>query len=116
MEGVKLGYRAEGEVLVPEVSAGNEGARLGKYGLMRKGYLEASDPARYSAMALSGELYPHCQSVEKEARGRVEALMEGMLALNPPPDKALDAMGWAAHMNNLKARAEEAVAAELIYA
>ena len=34
----------------------------------------------------------------------------------PPPDKADDPLGWAAHMNGLAAMAEESVLPELIYA
>ena len=34
---------------------------------------------------------------------------------SPAPDKMKDQMGWTAHMNTLKAQAEEVILQELIY-
>ena len=42
--------------------------------------------------------------------------MDGLLALNPGPDKAADQLGWVQHRNFLKAKAEEIIFSELIFA
>ena len=42
--------------------------------------------------------------------------MDGLLALNPGPDKAADQLGWVQHRNCLKAQAEEIIFSELIFA
>ena len=42
-------------------------------------------------------------------------LMKELLVKNPAPDKATQQLAWVAHMNSLKAQAEEIVLRELIY-
>ena len=41
--------------------------------------------------------------------------MADLLAKNPAPDKATQQLAWVAHMNSLKAQAEEIVLRELVY-
>lgn len=41
--------------------------------------------------------------------------MAQLLEQNPPPEKNIDTLDWAAHMNMLKAIAEESIFEELIY-
>ena len=41
--------------------------------------------------------------------------MTDLLAKNPAPDKATQQLEWVAHMNSLKAQAEEIILQELIY-
>ena len=41
--------------------------------------------------------------------------MADLLAKNPAPDKATQQLAWVAHMNSLKAQAEEIVLQELVY-
>lgn len=40
--------------------------------------------------------------------------MADLLAQNPAPDKATQQLAWVAHMNSLKAQAEEIILQELI--
>lgn len=46
---------------------------------------------------------------------RIELLMTDLLAKNPAPDKATQQLEWVAHMNSLKAQAEEIILCELVY-
>ncbi len=41
--------------------------------------------------------------------------MTDLLGKNPAPDKATQQLAWVAHMNSLKAQAEESVLRELVY-
>ena len=41
--------------------------------------------------------------------------MTDLLAKNPAPDKATQQLEWVAHMNSLKAQAEEIILKELVY-
>ena len=41
--------------------------------------------------------------------------MDELLTKNPTPDKATQQLAWVAHMNSLKAQAEEIVLQELVY-
>jgi hypothetical protein len=67
-------------------------------------------------MVLSGELFSHCLEREEQAEVRLTLLMRQLVEKNPPPDKAANPMAWVAHMNALKAQAEEMILTELIYA
>ncbi len=42
-------------------------------------------------------------------------LREDLLEKNPAPDKMTQQLAWVAHLNSLKAQAEELVLAELVY-
>ena len=61
------------------------------------------------------EAVPHCLEIEDTANERLELMMKQLQAQTPPPSKAADPMGWATHMNGLKAQAEETIYDELIY-
>ena len=41
--------------------------------------------------------------------------MTDLLAKNPAPDKETQQLAWVAHVNSLKAQAEEIILQELVY-
>ena len=66
---MELSYKQQDEVMIPDLQLkGQIAAPLGKYGLMRKEYLEKNHGSRFDTMVLTGTLYPHCQQVEQEAK------------------------------------------------
>ena len=69
----------------------------------------------YQSMLLTGKLNRHLQETEEAAQERLETLVKGLLERYPAPDKAVDQMKWAAHMNSLKAMAEESILEDLVY-
>ena len=75
---------------------------LSKYGFMRQSYLQDHQPKLYAELKLSGELKAHCIEVQRIAKNRLDFMMKQMVERNPPPDKAIDGLAWAAHMNRLK--------------
>lgn len=82
-------------------------AILGKYGRMRKKYLQENRPGLYSRLLES----------EQAARNRLEQML---LALAQEADatgslKPSDPMKWVGLMNTCKAQAEEIILSELIY-
>ncbi|MDL2233177.1 TnpV protein [Ruminococcaceae bacterium OttesenSCG-928-L11] len=110
----EITYSKNGDYLVPDIAI-PETAALGKYGMMRKNYLRQHRPTLYTNFTLAGTLFPHCLEIEMAATERLELMMPKLMAKNPPPNKATDPMGWTAHMNSLKAGAEEIILSELIY-
>ena len=93
----------------------NEGEKpLGKYGRMRRAFLEQNNPMLLNDMILTESLFPHLWEIEETAKARVEFLMEQYLKDSPAPDKETQQMAWVQHMNSLKAQAEEVVMTELI--
>ena len=89
---------------------------LGKYTRMRLAYLKTQRPVLYNKMLLNGTLWPHLQDVQKAACACLERTMNALLDNYPAPDKAHAQLLWVAHMNGLKAQAEEVVVREVVYA
>lgn len=90
---------------------------LGKYGRMRKQYLQAHRPGLYNSLLLSGTLYAHLLEIDQTARKRLELMMPEMAkAAGATEDlKAHDPMRWAGLMNTCKAQIEEIILSELIW-
>ena len=111
----EMTYRQAGDYQIPDIELKNSKEKpLGKYGRMRRAYLEENNPMLLNDLILSEELFPHLQEIDETAHRRVEQLMSELLEKNPAPDKATQQMAWVQHMNSLKAQAEEIVTAELI--
>lgn len=94
----------------PKQPAGN----VGKYGEMRRKYLQEHHKVRYTMMMLEGTLKQHLMDVNEEAHRQIAKLIDGLLKANPAPDKVTNQLGWIQHMNMLKLQAEEIVLRELI--
>ena len=111
----EMTYRQAGDYQIPNLQLENEGEKpLGKYGRMRRAFLERSNPMLLNDMILTESLFPHLWEIEETAKARVEFLMEQYRKDSPAPDKETQQMAWVQHMNSLKAQAEEVVMTELI--
>lgn len=90
---------------------------LGKYGRMRKQYLQAHRPGLYNSLLLSGTLYAHLLEIDQTARKRLELMMPEMAkAAGATKElKAHDPLCWAGLMNTCKAQVEEVILSELIW-
>ena len=69
---------------------------LGKYGRMRKQYLQAHRPGLYNSLLLSGTLYTHLLEIDQELKAR-------------------DPLRWTGLMNTCKTQVEEIILNELIW-
>ena len=88
---------------------------LGKYGRTRLAYLKNQRPVLYNRMLLNGTLWPHLQDVQRVASEQLERTIAALADKFPAPDKERSQLFWAAHMNGLKAQAEEVVVREIVY-
>ena len=111
-----LTYTQCGDYYIPDIRLEHTGTQtLGKYGRMRRAFLEHNKPMLFNDMVLTETLFPHLWEVQQTCENRMELLMEELLAKNPAPDKATQQLAWVSHMNSLKAQAEELVLRELVY-
>ena len=111
-----LTYTQCSDYLIPDIRLEHTGTQtLGKYGRMRRAFLEQNNPMLFNDMVLMENLFPHLWEVQQTYEKRMELLMEELLAKNSAPDKATQQLAWVAHMNILKAQAEEIVLRELVY-
>ena len=90
---------------------------LGRFGRMRKRYLEQRRDGTFTALALSGKLTEHLMEVDQTAKEQMETLTR-QLAANQGVTvdlKNRDQMEWVRRMNSIRNRAEEMVKHDLIY-
>lgn len=114
----ELTYTRNGDYLIPDLTLTEQPKKnLGKYGRMRKKYLQEHRPILWNQMILSETLYPHLWEIDETANRRLEQMMKEMAAQNGVTEslKAADPMKWTGLMNSLKAQAEEVLLNELIY-
>lgn len=114
----EIHYAQVGEYQLPLLTLprADDTELLGKYGRMRLAYLKNQRPVLYNRMLLNGSLWPHLQDVQKTASEQVECTIAALADKLPAPDKERAQLLWVAHMNELKAQAEEVVVREVVYA
>ena len=106
-----LSYTLHGDYYLPDLEINEEEPTYGKYGIMRKQFLKEHRSARYQYLVLTGKLTEHLNQVDKEAREKVEILMEQMVEQWGVTEelKMQDQVEWVRRMNNIKNIAEESV-------
>ena len=115
----ELTYTRSGDYWIPNLSLSQKETQpLGKYGRMRKAYLQEYRPVLWNSLILSEKLYPHLREIDETANRRLEQMMPELMRSAGVTEalKASDPMKWVGLMNSLKAQAEEVILAELIYA
>ena len=111
-----LTYTQCGDYYFPDIRlAHTETQSLGEYGRMRRTFLGQNKPMLFNDMVLTETLFPHLWEVQQTCQKRMELLMADLVARNPAPYKATQQLAWVAHMNYLKAQAEEIILQELVY-
>ena len=115
----ELTYTRSGDYWIPNLSLSQQETQpLGKYGRMRKKYLQENRPVLWNSLILSEKLYPHLREIDETANRRLERMMPELMQSAGVTEalKASDPMTWVGLMNSLKAQAEEVILTELIYA
>ena len=115
----ELTYTRSGDYWIPNLSLSQQETQpLGKYGRLRKKYLQENRPVLWNSLILSEKLYPHLREIDETANSRLERMMPELMQSAGVTEalKASDPMKWVGLMNSLKAQAEEVILTELIYA
>ena len=112
----ELNYTLHGDYYLPDLEINEEEPTYGKYGIMRKLFLKEHRSARYQYLVLTGKLTEHLNQVDKEAREKVEMLVEQMAEQWGVTEKLKmqDQMEWVRKMNNIRSRVVEIIDVELI--
>ena len=111
-------YTPVNGVLLPDlVLEASPPGPLGKFGRMRKRYLEQRRDGTFSTLILSGQLTQHLQDIDQAARDQMATLIRQLAATEGVTEelKDRDQMEWLRRMNSIRNRAEEIVMNELIY-
>ena len=114
---MELNYKQCGDYLIPDLVMDEAEPTYGKYGRLRKRYLQQHRRGLYNALLLQGKLIDHLNSIDAEARSFVFRYVKE-LAKNQHIDetlKARDPMAWVGAMNAIKHQAEEIALREFVY-
>ena len=112
-----LSYTLHRDYYLPDLEINEEEPTYGKYGIMRKQFLKEHRSARYQYLVLTGKLTEQLNQVDKEAREKVEMLMEQMVEQWGVTEelKMHEQMEWVRRKDNIQAIAEEIALKEIIY-
>jgi hypothetical protein len=113
-----LSYTLHGDYYLPElVFAEDEEPTYGKYGILRKAYLKEYKTGTYQIMLLQGRLVKHLNLVDREAKERMEMLINQMAKEQGITEqmKEENQMLWVRKMNAVVNAAEEIVLKEIVY-
>ena len=111
-------YMQVGDYYIPDLKDEEPGHySIGKYGRMRKRYLQAHRPILFSELTLSGKLYQHLAETDHACKERVELIIWQMKGREGVTEalKAADQFEWVRRMNSIQNRAEEIVLNKLVY-
>ena len=114
----ELSYLTSGDYLIPDLTLTEQEQKpLGKYGRMRKKYLQEHRPVLWNQMILSEILYPHLREIDETAASRMEQMLPALAKAAGATEelKASDPMTWVGLMNTCRAQAEDTILKELIY-
>lgn len=107
-----------GDYKIPNITLPAKARKpLSAWGLKRKDYLMRHKRVQFNIMLMTGTLWTHLAEVDEQAADMFSRLVEQMKVNDGITEqlKAGNQMEWVARMNNIEARAREAVNHELIY-
>ena len=115
---MEMSYSQCGDYLIPDlVLSAEEQNTIGRYGRMRKRYLQEHRPVLYSNLILSCKLFQHLSEIDHACVDRMDLLTRQMADREGVTEalKAVDQMEWVRRMNSIHNRSEEIVMNELVY-
>ena len=115
----QITFTKQGDYLLPNLLPPQEPQiPLGKYGLMRRRFLQQRRKVTYTNLLTTGQLHAHLMEIEQTAQTRLEQAVSQMAKAAGVTEelKASDQMKWVGLMNNFRSAAEEQILQELIYA
>lgn len=112
-------YTLHGDYYFPDLDLPDSPQQtIGRYGRMRKAYLEEHRPGLYERLLLSGKLYDHLAETDQVCRDRMEQIITRMAKAEGINEqlKASDQLGWVSRINSIHQSAEEIILDELVFA
>lgn len=111
-------YTLHGDYYLPDLDLPDVTSQpIGRYGRMRKVYLEEHRPGLYERLLLSGKLYEHLSEIDTCCAEQMNRMIRRMAYAEGITEdlKARDQLTWVGRMNNIRQRAEESILQELIF-
>ena len=116
-QNLELAYKEVDGILYPVFEFPQQSGPIGMYGRMRRKYLIDHKPVLLNQLVVTGRLFEHLAQINREATELMDRLIDQMRNAEGVTEelKGRDQMAWVGRMNNIKARAEEIVLAEVVY-
>ncbi len=113
-------YTLHGDYYLPDLALPEQEDKrpIGKWGNLRKNYLQNHKRAMYNFLICRFTLHTHLADIDEQARDMFDTLVEQMKKIEDITEelKEQNQMEWVGRMNNIRERATEIVCKELIYA
>ena len=90
---------------------------IGKYGMLRKSYLQEHRKGLYLELVLDGKLNEHLHQIDEECDQMMDRLVEQMKEKQGVTEelKLQNRMAWVRELNNIRTCAEMIVAKKIVY-
>lgn len=111
-----LTYTKYRDYFIPDISIQETSKPIGRFGRMRRKYLQEENPILYNDLILTEKLFPHLLEVDEIAQRRFDVLMEQMKVRRNITEelKQENPMLWVGEMNNIRACIDEIIMKEII--
>ena len=114
-----ISYTLHGDYYLPDLILPEEEDKrpIGKWGNLRKTYLQRHKRAMYNYLVCNLTLHTHLADIDEQARSMFDTLVEQMMKREGVTEelKEQNQMEWISRMSNIQERATEIVCIELIY-
>ena len=112
-----VSYTKIGDYRIPNLTVPTKTYQIGKYGMLRRTYLNEHRPNLYSILMMKGELLKHLEEIDKSTTQQVQTIVNQMAKAEGLTEelKATDPLLWTSRMNNILHSAEEIVLSEMVY-
>ena len=115
-----ISYTLHGDYYLPDLILPEEEDKrpIGKWGNLRKHYLQHHKKAFYNYLVSNLTLHAHLADVDEQARSMFDTITEQMMKREGVTEelKEQNQIEWICRMGNIQERATEIVCKELIYA
>ena len=113
---MEITYIRKGDYLYPNLALDPaDQVDVGKYGRLRRRYLQEYREPLYWGMFVEGTLTQHLLEIDDAAQAQVDLTVKLLLKQYPAPNRDVDFLAYVGHMNSLPAMAEEAILRDFIY-
>ena len=116
-ESFTITYTEKDGLLYPDLELPEQsGEDIGRFGRMRKRYLNEHRKALYAILTAKCELNDHLREINRQAVEQIELITFQLAQAEGVNEelKARDQLGWVQAMNSCRARAEEIVIKEIV--
>ena len=112
-------YTKHGDYYYPDLTLPSQPTEdISRFGRMRKKYLKEHQPDTFALMLMENTLTQHLIDIDREANEQIDLIASQLARAEGITEdlKAGDQLEWIRRMNSCRARAEEIIIREIVFA